>query len=229
MGNRRRISRRKFGIAAVGTVLLAALVVTGTLSSARAMTVPLNIYNGHEGLFTGEIVIEELPTRRVQFTIKNTTNPPVFAALPSIQNVYFETGLGDLLDGAPEIIDPLWGGKFSEVNPGTPNKPNSIPNVQWSGTFSQFASDTSSDGDAGVWAGRALTIIYDLAIGVQLGQVIAAVKNPNDNRRIIVNSSVCNTEGCDAVSAVPIPAALPLLASALAAFGLFGWRRKKMT
>jgi hypothetical protein len=48
------------------------------------------------------------------------------------------------------------------------------------------------------------------------------------NAGIIPNSDFTNWVITNEVSAVPLPAALPLLMSAVGFFGFFGWRRKRM-
>lgn len=180
-----------------------------------------NVFNNNNGDFTGTLDITTNGT--IDFKVTNTTaglNSKVFI-------VAFEQTLGDyLLDSPTPVIVNGTGVNF--VADGSPNLPGSNT-INWSGVSYGFKSSTGSNpsvinpqelatfkfafdlvGEAGTFANVAGLVDYIVSngfVGVHVGE--------------------CDELGGSCSAVVPIPAALPLMLSALGGLGLLGWWRRE--
>ena len=185
-------------------------------TSANAVVISLTAYNADApDLSLNVDVTVDSGLAYFEFTNDSTGD----SAGSVIGQIYFESGLADLLSN-PSILGGT-GVSFSDddVNPGSPPGGNL---VGWAGEF--YAAGAVPPPPAnGVGVGDSLLISFDYAGNVD--DLVAALTDADGNSRIAVHVLDCVGEtSCSAVSTIPVPAAFPLLTAALS--GLFLVRRR---
>lgn len=134
------------------------------------------------------------------------------AGVQSLQTSGF--GITDILAGDPTSFPPpgFQSGGIELIGGGVPN---AFDNVNAGIEVTALSSGTS--------VFDALFIVFDTPFSTT--GVIGTFSNGNGG----VNTFAVNGNSIDVTSAVPVPAALPLMAGALGVFGLVGWRRRVTT
>ena len=185
-------------------------------TSANAVVVPLTVYNlDAPDLNLSVDVTVDNGLAYFEFSNDSTGD----SAGSVVAQIYFESGLADLLSN-PSIAGGS-GVSFSadDVSPGSPPGGQEIG---WAGEFYAIGA-TPPPSQNGLGVGDSLTVTFDYAGTVDA--LVAALTDADGNSRIAVHVLDCVGENsCGAVSTIPVPAAFPLLAAALS--GLFLVRRR---
>ena len=209
--------------AAVIAAFVCSLAMIGSWSrGASASIIPLEVYNGSNVGISGTLEVSGNDFDSINFKFTNTSTGP-FASKdgPSFAEIYFESGFGDYLsDPAADSIvgDPSATVTFvQDFSPGDPQAKNDIPGVPWnSPSFAAFNASPPPTKD-GINPGEMLTITFGLKNNVTVDEVITAISDLQGDTRIALHALACSDtdpKSCN-LSAVPIPGAIWLLASAL--------------
>lgn len=138
----------------------------------------------------------------------------------SVARIYFESGLVDAGLSAGMVLDQS-GTLFASSFPG-PSAPPSGNIINWTGELDAFGAQAPGPVN-GLNVGDALTIAFTYE--GTLESLVGFLTDVDGNARVAAHILDCSDGNSCAATVVPVPAALPLLFSALAGLG-FASRRK---
>ena len=198
-------------------VLSLATVMPG---EAAALTLSFTEYTGNFGIYGGIDATFDVTVNNGQATFTFTNNSHDLA----VSRIYFGEGLGSLLSGG-EIV-----GANTHFGSGTISDPAGHLST-WSGNFAKFGALPGIPKilfGNGLSAGETLTIAFDTT--ATASEIIDAILHDPGSQisaRIIGQKGVqgCANNTCGIVAA-PIPAAVWLMGSALAALGIVARRKR---
>ncbi len=198
-----------------GITMFAASIMT----TANAATLSFSAYNAS---VPGLDLSVDINVGGGLASFEFSNNSTGAAAGSSVARIYFESGLA-VLGLSNGSVDSETGVEFSSSF-GGPESPPGGNQVSWNDTFASFgAAPPPSDNGLGV--GDSLVIVFDYA--GSLADLINAITDPSGNARIAAHTLDCDGgESCASLAVVPVPAALPLLLTALAGLGFV--RRRKV-
>lgn len=208
------MSSKKF-VMGPGALVLLSLVLTGAANAAVVSFSPFNAVTPDLDL-TVDITVDG---SSAFFDFSN--NSTGSAAGSSLARIYFESGLAavGLSNGA--VVSGT-GTDFGTSYPG-PSSPPSGTNISWDGELAAFGA-SSPPSSNGLNVGDSVLISFDYT--GSLAALLDAVTDKTGNARISGHVLDCvGGNSCAAVTVIPIPAALPLFAGALASIGF--WRRRQ--
>ncbi len=162
-----------------------------------------------------KLIVTETPAGQVLFTFQNNGPEAMFIA-----DIYFDDNAG--------VLDSLVGIDNSDpgVNFTTTGAPPNLP----SGNTVGFASDydvhaSNPSATHGVNPGESVGVLFDLAPGMSLNDVVMAIGNGS----LLVGVHVQGFAGgfSESLIATPEPATVALALVALAIGGVFAYRRRR--
>jgi hypothetical protein len=221
-----------------------AMALTACLSvlsaGVHAAVIPLASYNSAGGSFTGEVAVTANGSN-ASFVFRNTTS----GGSSSLASIWFETGFASIFTGLDATLTQT-GVNFSfdvtPLGPGNnapPPAPNAIPSTPWTSNFAKL--DKIGAAANGINPGEALTVVFGYS-GTE-SALVGDLLNGFGDRRIALHLISAGNGECGVsattgqsvdscsigVSAVPLPAAVWLLLSAILGLGGVARRVAKPT